>query len=90
MAEARRREDEWEADRVGAPRWRAAVPHGPVGGQGGPVGQMQADLVRRFEWQTPGAPVTTAGERLVRGLSIGGGWLALFAGHLGAAVLVLR
>lgn len=90
MAEARRREDEWEADRVGTPRWQAAVPHGPAGGQGGPVGQMQADLVRRFAWEATGVPDATAGERLVRGLSIGGGWLALLAGYLGAAVLVLR
>jgi hypothetical protein len=53
------------------------------------VGQIQADLVRRLACETTITPVTP-GERLVRRVSVAGGWLALLAGYAGAAFLLLR
>ena len=59
---------------------------------GGHVGQMQADLAQRLAHQElVREPVgVSPGERLIRFMSVSGGYLALLAGYAGVALLLLR
>ena len=57
---------------------------------GGPVGEIRADLVRRLSRKEPSYTTAKAGERLVRRLSIAGGYLVLLFGYACLTYLVLR
>lgn len=69
------------------------LPTADIGYQpGGHVGQMQADLVHRLARQglilEPAG--TSPGERLIRFMSVAGGFVALLAGYAGVALLFWR
>lgn len=59
---------------------------------GGHVAQLQAELAQRLaERAVDQRPIATSpGERVVRLLSVGGGYLALLAGYAVAAFAVFR
>lgn len=56
---------------------------------GGPVAQMQAELAQRLAQGLPVAPVSPE-ERVVRFLSVAGGFAALLAAYAGVVMLILR
>jgi len=79
-----------EVGRAGLPSPPAVEDHGYD--PGGPVAYLQADLARRFLTHDEVHPPTLPGasERIVRFVSLAGGYLALFAAYAAAAVLILR
>lgn len=78
------------------PEDRAASPWGEATGDhgyrpGGQVGQMQADLAHRLACGlAASAAAPSPAERVVRFLSVAGGYAALLAGYVGIALLILR
>ena len=74
MVNARRREDPFLPEHERG--------HHP----GGNIGSMQADIAHRLAGMPPGA----SSERIVRFLSVAGGYAALAAGYAGSALLILR
>ena len=74
MANARRREDPFLPAREGS--------YYP----GGNVGLMQAEIA----YQLARAQTAASSERIVRFLSVAGGYAALAAGYAGAVLLILR
>lgn len=90
VAEAKRRDDDWKGAPAGSSQpW--AEPAGDGHRPGGPVGRLQADLAHRLalEAATAAIPVSP-GERVVRFLSVSGGYAALFAAYAGLVFLALR
>lgn len=53
---------------------------------GGNIGSIQANIAHRLAE----VPTAASGERIVRFLSVAGGYAALAAGYAGAALLILR
>ena len=90
MAEAKQREDQWDAARAESLGPWGNMAHGHGYQSGGPVGKMRADLVRRLSWQEPSYTAARAGERVVRRLSVVGGYLVLLFGYACSTYLVLR
>ena len=71
------------------PSSSAVAEHGYLAG--GQVGRMHVDLVQRLAQHPGTAPATPPpAERMVRSLSVAGGYLALTAGYVGVALLLFR
>ena len=80
-------------DAVPAPAFPAAtrepIDHGYR--PGGQVGQMQAELAQRLLQKSTAAAITVSPEeRVVRFLSVAGGYIALLSAYAGAVLLILR
>lgn len=88
VAEARRRDDVWNAASAeSAEPW--AEPGQGGGRPGGPVGRMQAELAQRLALAAAPRPVSPE-EKLLRLLSVSGGYLALLAAYGCLLFLALR
>ena len=60
---------------------------------GGTIAELQADIARRLSGEEAGwvgEPAAPSAERVVRALSVGGGYLLLTAGYAATALLVVR
>lgn len=58
---------------------------------GGHIAQLQADLAQRLMDQGAGresSPADQPAERIIRYISVGGGYFALFAGYAAAALVI--
>lgn len=57
---------------------------------GGEVGRMQAELASQLAGARPAVAVVAPGERVVRAISTGGGYLLMLAAYGGVALLFWR